>query len=211
MNPYNEDYYCRGEELGLSLYTDYHWLPEQTLALAHKLVLRNDISEHETVLDFGSAHGYLVKALRILGYQAFGCDVSEYAVSQTPEDVKDFNVLLHHPLDIPKLGGSPYDLILSRDVFEHIRYETLFSTLAQLKKSCARMFVVVPLAENGKYVIPSAELDVTHIIREDAGWWQDQFWKSGFKVRNWGYSCPGIKSPAFDYYARGYLFAWLES
>ena len=34
---------------------------------------------------------------------------------------------------------------------------------------------------NRKYIIPSYEKDITHIIREDMSWWLERFKKAGFK------------------------------
>ena len=44
----------------------------------------------ESVLDVGCAMGYLVEALRDLGVEAYGVDVSEYAISKVREDLKPF-------------------------------------------------------------------------------------------------------------------------
>ena len=42
----------------------------------------------QTVLDAGCAMGLLVAALRDLGVEAYGVDLSEYAISKVREDVR---------------------------------------------------------------------------------------------------------------------------
>ena len=54
------------------------WCP-QFQKIAEKI---NSIYQPRTFLDVGCAYGYLVEALRDLGVDAYGVDVSEYAISQ---------------------------------------------------------------------------------------------------------------------------------
>ncbi|GAI29747.1 unnamed protein product [marine sediment metagenome] len=42
------------------------------------------------LLDIGCAFGYIVKRLRDKGFDALGIDISEYALSQAPEDIKPY-------------------------------------------------------------------------------------------------------------------------
>ena len=79
---FNEDYYERGAETGKSLYSHYRWMPELTIPMAHHIAKYMDLHESEKVLDFGCAKGFTVKALRLLGYKAFGVDVSQYAFDE---------------------------------------------------------------------------------------------------------------------------------
>jgi SAM-dependent methyltransferase len=68
------------------------------------------------VLDVGCAKGFLVEALRDRGVEAFGIDVSRYAIGEVRDDVKPFcrvaSVL--DPLE------GPYDLITCIEVLEHL-------------------------------------------------------------------------------------------
>ena len=83
---YDENYFERGLQLGISGYTSYSWMPELTLKMAE--FLAEDLNlRNKTALDFGCAKGYLVKALRIYGIEAYGYDASEYAISQAPKEI----------------------------------------------------------------------------------------------------------------------------
>ena len=44
----------------------------------------------ETVLDAGCAFGYLVSELRKRGVEAYGFDISDYAISNVDADFKEF-------------------------------------------------------------------------------------------------------------------------
>ena len=77
MDPsfYDSAYYLAGLASGKSNYVDYSWKPDLTLPMADwlKRILR--IKDGDTLLDFGCARGYLVKALRTQGIQAHGYDL----------------------------------------------------------------------------------------------------------------------------------------
>ncbi len=77
------------------------------------------IIEHvhpKTVLDAGCAIGLLVEALRARGVDAFGLDISEYAISQTTPESRPFCRMgsLTDKLD------RRYDLIVCIEVVEHL-------------------------------------------------------------------------------------------
>lgn len=184
-NPYNKDYYEEGVAKGVSGYTNYSWQPELTIPLAHRLTRRLLLTPNTRVLDFGCAKGFLVKALRLLDVPAFGCDVSEYAISKVDPDYKDF----------VWAGGIKgiYHTIVAKDVFEHLSKKELNKVLKAARKSAERLFFVVPMGENGKYVIPQYENDVTHVIREDALWWTKAASNAGWDVLSWSYNMDGLK------------------
>jgi SAM-dependent methyltransferase len=183
---YNEDYFEHGIENNISCYTNYRWIPELTIPMAARLIEFLRISENETVLDFGCAKGFLVYAFRLLHRNAFGYDISEYAISQSPKEVS--------PYIFNALNDVTYDWIISKDVFEHIHYEEIDKTLQKLSSICKKMFCIVPLGEEGKYFVPAYELDKTHIIKENLNWWSETFSKSGFVVDMAAYNVEHIKS-----------------
>ena len=87
MTEFDREYYEQGPMTGKSLYTNYRWLPELTLPLAHHIAVDCNLDKHQTICDFGCAKGYLVYALRLLGYESYGVDISKYAISKAPKEV----------------------------------------------------------------------------------------------------------------------------
>jgi SAM-dependent methyltransferase len=172
---YDEDYFEHGVEKAISGYSDYRWLPEATIPLAHELVTQLGIRKSDLVLDFGCAKGFLVKALRLLRYDAWGYDTSTYAVSRAPDDVRGY---ILSDLEI----APHFDWVISKDVLEHVPHAELPQLLKRLCEMTGRAFVVVPLGAKGKYVIADYELDVTHVIREDLWWWCRAFEAAGFYI-----------------------------
>ena len=208
-NLYNKDYYENGVELGISGYSDYRWLPDLTIPMCENIVEYLNIKKDHTILDFGCAKGYAVKALTDLGYNCYGTDISEYALSQAPDSIRDKLFLFEKEWpDLPQ--PLHFDFVTAKDVFEHINPKDLEKILSVLSLVCDVMFVVVPLGENGKYVVPEYEGDVTHVIREDINWWSDFFTANNLKVESSSYRVLGVKDN-WSHYPKGNGFFVLKA
>lgn len=193
---YDADYFENGLVSGKSLYTNYQWMPELTIPMCCELKQRLGLVETDKILDFGCAKGYMVRALCLLGLDAYGYDISDYALHSAPSELEGrlFG-------DLPPV---PFDWVISKDVFEHIPYEKITEVLKSL--DCKKLFVVVPLGRDGKYEVPAYELDTTHIIREPLGWWRELLENTGFEIKYAGYSFGRLKKNWSKYpYGNGFF------
>jgi len=175
------EYFEQGPMTGKSLYTNYRWLPELTLPMCHHLITYFGISADARILDFGCAKGYVVQGFRMFGYEAFGVDVSEYAISQAPKEVNGY-VKKIEPFE--SLEGT-FDWIICKDILEHLPYDKIDEQLqifAQALQGIGGLIVMVPLGDGKKYYIDAYEQDATHIIRENLHWWTEVLNKNGFNV-----------------------------
>lgn len=171
-NPYDADYYLNGPATGRSNYDNYRWMPERTLDFAHALIRYLGVSPGETLLDYGTARGYTVKALRILGVNAFGYDISEWAIANCDPAVVDY------VSDDTRILSPEYDHVLAKDVFEHMDVPLLRSVADHLLSKTRRsMLVIVPLSfvEGTDYVRQEDNQDATHLIRWPLTSWLDFF------------------------------------
>jgi len=179
MNYFNKDYYENGVSSGISLYTNYKWMPDLTIPMAFRIIEILNIKESDSILDFGCAKGYMVKSFRMLYRDAYGVDISDYAINNCDKDIENFLLKINDSDDINKFN-KVFDFTISKDVFEHIPYDKIDSTLINIKKYTKCLFAIVPLGDGKKYYIDSYELDKTHIIREDKDWWFNKFKQSGY-------------------------------
>ena len=207
---YDEDYFERGLKTGRSAYENYRWMPEHTIPFAHEIVSFLEIKKHHAILDFGCAKGYLVKALRLLNYRAWGTDISDYALNAAPWEIKDYLMDWKEYSQIKLQDNIKYDWIIAKDVLEHISYKDLVLTLAILGMLGDRMFVIVPLGNDGKYNAPTNDLDPTHVICEDFQWWCDLFVETGFKVEDVQNEIPYMKE-AYKYIPNAHGFFKLKA
>lgn len=163
---YDAEYYLTGLSSGKSNYENYTWKPDLTLPMADRLKRILHIKDGDTVLDFGCARGYLVKALRMRGVNAFGCDSSEWAVQNCDEAVKGYV-----SREIP---DGRFDHIIMKDCAEHIHPVDLLPLLTTLKGIMRKsMLLIVPLTAfvDEPYLRPEDNADPSHIIK-----WPLQEW-----------------------------------
>lgn len=192
---YDENYYERGPILGISGYQNYSWMPELTIRMAHKLVVELPIRSGESVLDFGCAKGFLVKALRILDVDATGVDVSRYAIAHADGEVREHCWHIRDAQD-PALFARHHDWMLAKDVLEHLTPDELRHLLSRARDSVKKIFAAVPLAADDtsdKYIIPQYDQDITHRIAKSMAWWTHLFEQEGWRVLHASHVFPGCK------------------
>ena len=192
---YDEDYFLRGKETGKSLYSDYRWMPELTVPMVGSIVNHLGVVKGETVLDFGCARGYSVKALRGLGYDAYGVDASKWAVENADPEIKKYCSNILDPLPL-------VDWVIAKDVLEHIPY--VGYTITKLMVCASRgVLAVVPLSpfDSSPYVVEEYELDKTHVQRLTLSSWANMFIRYGWSVEV-AYRLPGVKDN-YAKYAQG--------
>ena len=203
---YNEDYFLRGKETGKSLYSDYRWLPELTVPMAQAIVDHCGIVGGSRVLDFGCARGYLVRALRGLGYEAFGYDTSEWALKNCDEAARPYLGGYHN--GDPFYVHHRFDWVIAKDVLEHVEYvEGVINRL--MGQATCGVFAVVPLSkfDKGKYVVEEYEKDVTHLQRFTLPTWAAMFIRPGWRVEA-SYRVPGVKDNYAQHeYGNGFITA----
>jgi SAM-dependent methyltransferase len=90
-----------------------------------------------TVLDAGCAKGFLVRALRERGVEAYGIDASEYAISQAGEEVRPYVQVgsITEPLK------DRYDLITCIEVIEHLPAPELPKAASVLAEATDRLLL----------------------------------------------------------------------
>ena len=196
---YNYNYFERGIQTSQSLYTDYHWIPELTIPMAMVIIDYLGIERGQRILDYGCAKGYMVKAFRWLGREAYGCDISDYALTNSDPEIRDF--LSKDP------PNKEFHYCISKDTLEHISLREIKGLLTNIKSNV--FFAIVPLGDGKKYNIPAYELDITHIHRQPLWWWTELFKSKGWKIRSAVPKIPGIKDN-WNYYDYGNAFIVAE-
>lgn len=182
-NNFDEDYYERGVEKGLSGYENYRWLAHYVMPMANYLKQR--YMHGTTFLDYGCAKGYLVKALRLLDVFAYGYDISEYAIKNCDPDVKDY---------CSTKALVTVDYVIAKDILEHVPEEEMQTVLSHINTLCSSgVIAVIPLGDNDKFRIREYEIDKTHVTKKDEVWWIKQFQAAGFVLDEFHYKLDGFK------------------
>jgi hypothetical protein len=120
-----------------------------------------------TALDAGCAMGFLVEALHDRGVEAYGLDVSEYAIQQVREDIKPYCQVgsLTQPL------ARRYDLITCIEVLEHMPPAESEQAIAHL---CATSDDILFSSTPFDYK------EATHFNVQPPDYWAYQFALQGF-------------------------------
>lgn len=119
------------------------------------------------VLDAGCAFGFLVEALRNRGVEAFGIDLSPYAIEQAHESVKPY-------CRVGSITGAldgPYDLIVSIEVIEHMEARDAETAIKNL------------CSQTDDLLLSSSPLDYrepTHVNVQPPEVWAEQLARHGF-------------------------------
>ena len=125
----------------------------------------------KTVLDAGCAMGYLVAALRDRGVEAYGLDISEYAISMVREDIRPYCFVGSLTEPLPKGLPTRFDLVTSIEVLEHIYAEDAEKAIKNL---CAMTDRVVFSST------PSDFTERTHVNVQQPEYWAKRFFRHGF-------------------------------
>jgi 2-polyprenyl-3-methyl-5-hydroxy-6-metoxy-1,4-benzoquinol methylase len=180
MTQYSESYYTQNnyasylerEDRYKRLAEDLHY------DLFRKINFDKELSG-KSILDFGCAVGFLVKALTNLGYDTYGYDISKWATDYAVNVVKnkdDRIVTDFNDLRRPNF----YKLMIALDVFEHLEEYELADVLDNV--NCEYMLIRIPVTRVtwGKYILQVSENDPTHHIRWTKDDWDGFFEGHGF-------------------------------
>ncbi|MGH9089814.1 MAG: glycosyltransferase [Acidimicrobiales bacterium] len=144
-----------------------------------------DYVQPRTAMDAGCAIGMLVEALRDRGVDAYGIDVSSWAIKQVPDDVRPYCSVGSVLSPLPE----HYDLITCIEVLEHLPPTLAPAAVANL---CAHADAVL---------LSSTADDVTdrsHLNVNPPDYWARLFGHHGF-VRDFSYDATYISGDAVLY------------
>lgn len=133
-------------------------------ALARTLIERY---KPRTAIDVGCAKGFLVENLRDEGVEAFGVDVSPYAISQVREDIRPYCRVAS---GTEPLSGQ-YDLITCIEVAEHMPEPDAQAMIAEM---CRHTDQVIFSSTPDDFEEP------THINLHPADYWIELFQQQSF-------------------------------
>jgi SAM-dependent methyltransferase len=156
-------YYYRHCVGGDAYKRDPSWL-EFNAAVADRIVA--DIRPAR-VLDAGCGFGFLVEALRQRGVEAFGVDVSPFAISQVHPSVQPY---CRAGSIVDGLDGT-FDLIVTIEVVEHVPARDAERAIASF---CARANDILFSST------PFDRKELTHVNVQPPEYWAEQFARHGF-------------------------------
>lgn len=111
---YDKEYFDGPREFGYGGYRyDGRWKP-----VAQDIINYYNLSKNSKVLDIGCAKGFLVKDLVDLGIDAYGLDISKYAIENAPEEIK--NRLTIGSAEKLPFKESEFDFVISINTIHNL-------------------------------------------------------------------------------------------
>lgn len=152
-------------------------------------VAQEDISPGMKLLDVGCAMGYSVRWFRKQGFDAWGVDLSQYALDHAPEDIAEY--LRQFDLTSPHYGWSfgdeQFQVVTCFETMEHIPDQddgwgnnTIDTALRHIKEALVSgghaLFTICTEDQ------PGWDTDPTHVTIKSRHWWVKRLQAAGFEL-----------------------------
>ena len=132
------------------------------------------------VLVCGDGLGVRTFALRAMGIEAFGFDISKWAVEN---NIGRFDIQIYWQEDITEQDTQEdHDLVVVYDVLEHLTYEQLDYALNKCRLNMSKdgkILFSIPFKDENQDLYK----DDTHKIFETREWWVKKLEEHGFKIK----------------------------
>ncbi|MFH0738738.1 MAG: methyltransferase domain-containing protein [Candidatus Omnitrophota bacterium] len=127
-------------------------------------------------VDIGCAKGYLVDFLYKSGIDAWGLDISSYAVSQATPEIKQRLFVVDAEDEALPFPEDYADLITILEVLEHLHsFKLIAAEIKRILQKGGYLLISTPTPW-GRFV----KIDPTHVSVKPPGYWRRLFAKEGF-------------------------------
>ena len=127
------------------------------------------------ILFIGDGVGHRTFCSSQLGLDAYGFDISKWAINNNPYNLGD-RLFIDDIVNLEH--NEQYKLIVCYDVLEHIEESELSKALDNCYKLGNNFIFSIPFEGD-----PNLLADKTHKIFKSKEWWLDKLTKTGFKIK----------------------------
>ena len=174
---FNREYWEDGTKSG---YTTTNFPRESYLNEAIAVFYLKLFGNGGKFLEVGCAFGWVVDHLVNLGYDAYGFDISKWAIKNCPEEIKD-RLQCHDGLKSKYYPENSFDFIGSFETAEHIAADDVPEWLGNLNfwlRSGGSMFLTVCVGDKDYRGL--TDNDESHQTLRPRDWWNEQLTNAGF-------------------------------
>jgi SAM-dependent methyltransferase len=145
----------------------------------------NNITDNlpQPIIDLGCGPGFLVHLLREIGINAYGCDLSNYAIENSTNLAAPFVRLA----DLTKLPytRNEFGSAVSFHVLEHLEEDEIDKAITEIfRVTKTRFYGIIPtkdgIIERDSRIREQILGDKTHKTIKERQWWQEKFEKQGW-------------------------------
>lgn len=122
---------------------DGRWIP-----IAKRLINYYKLKKGDKILDVGCGKGYLVYDLVNLGIDAYGVDISEYAIDSAPDSIQT-KLYLCDAKDLSfNFNENQFDLVISINTIHNLLLKDCKKAIKEIQKIGKNAFIVVDSYRN---------------------------------------------------------------
>lgn len=162
-----------GDKDEYGVYKSYRfedWYPKYKL-LANSIKVNFNPTK---VLDVGCAKGFLVKAFEDSGIEAWGVDISEYAISKAPMDIRPKLYKIDLNKDVLPFKDEYFDFVTFIDTIEYLNnYKHAINEVKRVLRVGGGLYL--------KIIYKKHPRDKIRINVHDKIFWIKEFQSNGFK------------------------------
>ena len=147
--------------------------------VAQKIINHYSLNENSKILDVGCAKGFLVNEFNILGMDAYGIDISKYALSKAEGSFKN-KLSIGNAKNI-NFPDNYFDLVISFNTIHNLPYtDCLLSIKEIIRTSKKYKFIQVDAYDNEKEKEEFMKWVLTAETHGTPNFWLDLFKKTNY-------------------------------
>jgi ubiquinone/menaquinone biosynthesis C-methylase UbiE len=115
-------------------YGGYHYMPGRWMPVAEVMTEHYGLKSGDKVLDIGCGKGFLLYEISLLvpGIEIYGIDISDYAISNSKEEIKD-RLQIGNANQLP-FPDDHFDLVYSITTLHNLHNYDLNSSLVEMER-----------------------------------------------------------------------------
>lgn len=141
----------------------------------------------KNLLDVGCGTGLMVFYLRKLRVDAYGVEISDYALSKVNPKIKKF-IFQGDILEIP-FEDNKFEVVTTANVLEHIARNNLKRALSECNRVSNKLLLHKIYTKENGWIAKYHKDDLSHISVFTKKWWQSFLKKLGYQKAQIFYPC----------------------
>ena len=144
---------------------DGRWIP-----VAKKFINYYKLKKGDKILDVGVAKGYLVYDLVNEEMDAYGIDISKYAIECSPPEIRD-RLFVNDARNLHIFKDKEFNLVISINTIHNLKEDECRKAIREIQRIGKNAFIVVDSYRNEEEKERMLEWNMTgETIKSDKGW-----------------------------------------
>ena len=146
---------------------DGRWIP-----IVKRLIEHYNLKQGDKIFDVGAGKGYLVYDLLNFGLDAYGIDISQYAINCSPPEIR-WRLKEGNAKDLHMYKDKQFDLVISITTIHNLEEEDCRKAVKEIQRVGKHAFITVDSYRNEEEKQRILEWNITaETIKSDKEWIQ---------------------------------------